>query len=136
MHKSMRQSSPLAVYIHWPFCKSKCPYCDFNSHVRDSVDQERWKNALLAELEYMAAQTQAHEVKSIFFGGGTPSLMPAKTAEALINARARDYGQWQKILKLHWKRTPLPWKQTPFPILKPRVSTASRSACKRLTIKN
>jgi putative oxygen-independent coproporphyrinogen III oxidase len=74
-----------AVYIHWPFCKSKCPYCDFNSHVRDSVDQERWKNALLAELEYMAGQTQAHEVKSIFFGGGTPSLMPAKTAEALIN---------------------------------------------------
>lgn len=76
--------SPLAVYIHWPFCKSKCPYCDFNSHVRDGVDQDRWKKALLIELEHMAKETQAHEVKSIFFGGGTPSLMPAQTAAAVI----------------------------------------------------
>jgi putative oxygen-independent coproporphyrinogen III oxidase len=84
MHKSTPNNA-LAVYIHWPFCKSKCPYCDFNSHVRDSVDQERWKNALLTELEWMATRAGNHEVKSIFFGGGTPSLMPAKTAEAFID---------------------------------------------------
>src|SRR4051812_28120364 len=77
-------SKPLAVYIHWPFCKSKCPYCDFNSHVREGVEQERWKKALLAELNHMAAHAPNHEVTSIFFGGGTPSLMPPATAEVLI----------------------------------------------------
>lgn len=75
----------LAVYIHWPFCKSKCPYCDFNSHVRESIDQERWQRALLKELDTMAAQMPQGTVTSIFFGGGTPSLMPAATASALIN---------------------------------------------------
>lgn len=74
----------LAVYIHWPFCKSKCPYCDFNSHVRDGVDQARWRAALLKELEYMAAKAPNRTVTSIFFGGGTPSLMPPATAAALI----------------------------------------------------
>lgn len=76
--------APLAIYIHWPFCKSKCPYCDFNSHVRDGVDQERWKVALLHELDYMHAKVPGRTVASIFFGGGTPSLMPAATAGALI----------------------------------------------------
>lgn len=76
---------PLAVYIHWPFCLSKCPYCDFNSHVRDKVEQERWKNALLRELAYMHSHTPDFIVSSIFFGGGTPSLMPADTVEALIS---------------------------------------------------
>lgn len=75
---------PLAVYIHWPFCKAKCPYCDFNSHVRDTVDFGRWQAALLRELEYMHAQAPERIVTSIFFGGGTPSLMPPKIAEALI----------------------------------------------------
>ncbi len=76
---------PLAVYIHWPFCKSKCPYCDFNSHVRDQVEQDRWKAALLREMETTAAHVRDREVASIFFGGGTPSLMPASTVEALID---------------------------------------------------
>lgn len=75
---------PLSVYIHWPFCKSKCPYCDFNSHVRNSVDNERWQNALLRELAYYAAKLPDRQVASIFFGGGTPSLMPAETVAALI----------------------------------------------------
>jgi oxygen-independent coproporphyrinogen-3 oxidase len=75
---------PLAVYIHWPFCKSKCPYCDFNSHVREQVAQDEWRKALLAELDYMAAQVGQRRVASIFFGGGTPSLMPPATAQALI----------------------------------------------------
>ncbi|HEX3862879.1 MAG TPA: radical SAM family heme chaperone HemW [Stellaceae bacterium] len=75
---------PLAVYIHWPFCRSKCPYCDFNSHVRDSIDTARWTAALLADLERQAVAVPDREVTSIFFGGGTPSLMPPETAAALI----------------------------------------------------
>lgn len=75
---------PLAVYIHWPFCKAKCPYCDFNSHVRASVDTQRWQSALLKELETLAEQMPPQHAVSIFFGGGTPSLMPPDTVAALI----------------------------------------------------
>ena len=77
-------TKPLAVYIHWPFCLSKCPYCDFNSHVREKVDSGKWQQALLAELAYMAAKTPGRQVASIFFGGGTPSLMPPSLVGALI----------------------------------------------------
>jgi putative oxygen-independent coproporphyrinogen III oxidase len=75
---------PLAVYIHWPFCRSKCPYCDFNSHVREQIDEQRWTRALLADLDRQAALVPDREVVSVFFGGGTPSLMPPGTVEALI----------------------------------------------------
>jgi putative oxygen-independent coproporphyrinogen III oxidase len=75
---------PLGVYIHWPFCKSKCPYCDFNSHVREGVEQERWRKALLTELEYAAREAPSRQVETMFFGGGTPSLMEPKTVGALI----------------------------------------------------
>jgi len=84
MTNNLQLMPSLAVYIHWPFCKSKCPYCDFNSHVREAVEQERWKKALLSELESMAAHVPGRIVTSIFFGGGTPSLMPPSTAQALI----------------------------------------------------
>jgi putative oxygen-independent coproporphyrinogen III oxidase len=80
----------LAVYVHWPFCKAKCPYCDFNSHVRETVDQRRWRAALLAEIDHYAAETEGRRVTSVFFGGGTPSLMPTETAAAVIERiRAR-----------------------------------------------
>jgi oxygen-independent coproporphyrinogen-3 oxidase len=82
----------LALYVHWPFCVSKCPYCDFNSHVREEVDQEQWREALLADLAYEAAQTPGRRLTSIFFGGGTPSLMPPATVETLIGAAARHWG--------------------------------------------
>ena len=72
------------VYIHWPFCLAKCPYCDFNSHVRAEIDDARWRRALLAELDHYAAATPGRTVTSIFFGGGTPSLMASETAAALI----------------------------------------------------
>ena len=75
---------PLAVYVHWPFCRSKCPYCDFNSHVRERIDAPRWTAALLADLEQQAKLAVDREVVSIFFGGGTPSLMPPETVAALI----------------------------------------------------
>ncbi len=72
------------VYVHWPFCLSKCPYCDFNSHVREAIDQARWRRALLAELDHYADQTPGRRVTSVFFGGGTPSLMPPATVAAVI----------------------------------------------------
>jgi putative oxygen-independent coproporphyrinogen III oxidase len=75
---------PLAVYIHWPFCRSKCPYCDFNSHVREGIDEARWSRSLLADLDRQAEQVPDREVVSVFFGGGTPSLMPPETVAALI----------------------------------------------------
>jgi len=82
-----REDSAVAgfgIYLHWPFCLSKCPYCDFNSHVRAAVDQDRWRAALLTELDHYAAQTPCREVTSVFFGGGTPSLMPPRTVAALL----------------------------------------------------
>jgi oxygen-independent coproporphyrinogen-3 oxidase len=85
-----RRPEPLAIYIHWPFCRSKCPYCDFNSHVRDRVDAARWTAALLADLDHHAALTPDRTIGSVFFGGGTPSLMPPGTAAALLERiRAR-----------------------------------------------
>ena len=78
----------LALYVHWPFCLAKCPYCDFNSHVRESVDQARWQRALLRELDHFAALVPGATVKSVFFGGGTPSLMPPGTVARVIERAA------------------------------------------------
>ncbi len=75
---------PLALYIHWPFCLSKCPYCDFNSHVRERIDQARFAKALRAELAWEAQRLGRRTLASIFFGGGTPSLMEPATVAALI----------------------------------------------------
>jgi putative oxygen-independent coproporphyrinogen III oxidase len=78
-----------ALYVHWPFCVSKCPYCDFNSHVRESVDQAAWRAALLTDLAHEARRTGGGALTSIFFGGGTPSLMPPQTIAAIIEAASR-----------------------------------------------
>ncbi|KQX18454.1 MULTISPECIES: radical SAM family heme chaperone HemW [unclassified Sphingomonas] len=86
-----RADESLALYIHWPFCVSKCPYCDFNSHVRESVDQAAWRTALLQDLAHEAAQLPNRRLSSIFFGGGTPSLMPPDTVAALIDAASRHW---------------------------------------------
>ncbi|MEJ7925597.1 radical SAM family heme chaperone HemW [Sphingobium sp. AN641] len=85
-----------ALYIHWPFCVSKCPYCDFNSHVRDRIDTAAWESALLADMAHEAqltgAQAGGRPLSSIFFGGGTPSLMPPALVETLIAAAQRHWG--------------------------------------------
>ncbi len=81
----------LALYVHWPFCISKCPYCDFNSHVRDGVDQAEWRGALLADLAHEAALLPGRQLSSIFFGGGTPSLMDPATVAAVIEAARRAW---------------------------------------------
>lgn len=82
----------LALYVHWPFCVSKCPYCDFNSHVREAVDQEQWRQALLADLAHEAGMAPGRRLGSIFFGGGTPSLMPPETVSAILDAAEHYWG--------------------------------------------
>jgi oxygen-independent coproporphyrinogen-3 oxidase len=81
-----RVTEPLALYVHWPFCASRCPYCDFNAHVRERLDQGRYRDAILAELRFEAARLGKRPLGSIFFGGGTPSLMEPETAAAVIAA--------------------------------------------------
>jgi len=81
-----------ALYIHWPFCLKKCPYCDFNSHVRDGVDVDLWQRALLADMAREAELAGGETLTSIFFGGGTPSLMPPALVAALLNEAQRLWG--------------------------------------------
>src|SRR5690606_32530868 len=76
---------------HWPFCRSKCPYCDFNSHVSASIDHARWRAALLREIDHYAERTPGRLVTSIFFGGGTPSLMEPATAASVIEHIGRRW---------------------------------------------
>jgi oxygen-independent coproporphyrinogen-3 oxidase len=88
MNAVMQGDEGFGLYVHWPFCLSKCPYCDFNSHVAERVDQEVWRGALLRELDHYARRIPDRTLTSIFFGGGTPSLMdPATTAEIIEAAR-------------------------------------------------
>ncbi len=88
---------PLSLYIHWPFCLSKCPYCDFNSHVRQTFDEEAWQEGLLHELEryadHIKTWEQPYTLQSIFFGGGTPSLMQPQTVERLIDKALQLWGR-------------------------------------------
>lgn len=117
---------PLALYIHWPFCVSKCPYCDFNSHVRASVDQQVWRDALLADLTHEATLTPGHRLGSIFFGGGTPSLMPPATAEALIDGAAR-----------HWSFAPdieITLEANPSSVEASRFADLARAGVNRLSL--
>ncbi|NOU04333.1 MAG: coproporphyrinogen III oxidase [Novosphingobium sp.] len=81
-----------ALYIHWPFCLAKCPYCDFNSHVRDRVDTAQWQAALLADMHHEAAVAGGEALGSIFFGGGTPSLMPPALVGRLLEEAERLWG--------------------------------------------
>ncbi|MEL6583500.1 MAG: radical SAM family heme chaperone HemW [Pseudomonadota bacterium] len=87
----MAETPAFGVYVHWPFCSAKCPYCDFNSHVRSGVDQEAWADAFARDIAYQAERTGPQTVKSVFFGGGTPSLMEPRTVEAVLRA-----------IDLHW----------------------------------
>jgi oxygen-independent coproporphyrinogen-3 oxidase len=90
-------SEPLALYVHWPFCVSKCPYCDFNSHVRASIDQDQWREALLADLAHEARLLPGRRLTSIFFGGGTPSLMDPATVDAVITAATSHWAADDRI---------------------------------------
>lgn len=72
------------LYLHWPFCQSKCPYCDFNSHVAERIDQKRWQAAYLAEIDRIGQETQGRVLSTVFFGGGTPSLMQGDLVAAIL----------------------------------------------------
>ena len=86
------QAGGFALYVHWPFCASKCPYCDFNSHVVASIDQRAWLSAYKAEIARIAAETPGRVLRSIFFGGGTPSLMAPEVVEGVIGAARAGWG--------------------------------------------
>jgi putative oxygen-independent coproporphyrinogen III oxidase len=89
----LTQGPPFGLYIHWPFCKAKCPYCDFNSHVRhQAVDTNAFAKALVAELRWMHARTGERMISSLFFGGGTPSLMPPKAVAQVIDTAESLWG--------------------------------------------
>jgi len=79
------QHGGFGLYLHWPFCQSKCPYCDFNSHVSASIDQGRWERAYLSEIDRIGALTQGRVLNTVFFGGGTPSLMDPELVAAVLD---------------------------------------------------
>lgn len=97
--------TPLALYIHWPFCLAKCPYCDFNSHVRSKTDIDAWKQALFADMAHEAALTGQRQLTSIFFGGGTPSLMPPALVAALIG-KASEYWNFSPDIEITLEANP------------------------------
>lgn len=87
----MLEPAGFGLYVHWPFCQAKCPYCDFNSHVASKIDQNAWVSAYLKELDRLGAETEGRVLNSVFFGGGTPSLMAPGTAEALLSALGKHW---------------------------------------------
>src|SRR5476651_2275989 len=92
LNMTLTTAAPFAVYVHWPFCLSKCPYCDFNSHVRHGgVDEARFVRAFEAEIAATAARVPGRTVSTIFFGGGTPSLMQPATVAAILDAVAAHW---------------------------------------------
>lgn len=93
------------LYVHWPFCQAKCPYCDFNSHVSAKVDQKPWVRAYLAELDRLSEQLSGRVLSSIFFGGGTPSLMHPETVSAVIE-RAREIWPFANDMEISLEANP------------------------------
>ncbi len=85
------QQGGFGLYVHWPYCEAKCPYCDFNSHVSRSIDQTAWRDAYLRELERAAGETPGRVLNAVYFGGGTPSLMDPDTVAAVIAATKRHW---------------------------------------------
>jgi oxygen-independent coproporphyrinogen-3 oxidase len=85
------EHSSLALYVHWPFCRSLCPYCDFNSHVAETIDHKAWAQHYVKELSHFAKELPGRRLVSIFFGGGTPSLMEPRTVEAILSAARKHF---------------------------------------------
>lgn len=99
------QAGGFGLYVHWPFCQAKCPYCDFNSHVSDQIDQARWLRAYLSELDRMGDEIGRRPLRSIYFGGGTPSLMDPETVAAII-ARAAKYWDFANDIEITLEANP------------------------------
>ncbi len=90
-HSAVPEERSISLYVHWPFCVAKCPYCDFNSHVENFVDESAWQAALLDEFDHYAAVAGARTLRTVFFGGGTPSLMPPRIVGSLLERAARHW---------------------------------------------
>src|SRR6185312_11228614 len=88
---SAARSEPFGIYIHWPYCAAKCPYCDFNSHVRQQIDEDVWLSGILCELSHIAELQGATRprVQTVFFGGGTPSLMSGRSTGVILDEIGR-----------------------------------------------
>ncbi len=99
------RSGGFGLYLHWPFCQAKCPYCDFNSHVSRSVDIDRWERAFLSEIDRHAALAPGRVLNSIFFGGGTPSLMPAALVNSLLS-RIRQHWPFANDIEITLEANP------------------------------
>ena len=99
------QDAGFGLYVHWPFCQSKCPYCDFNSHVAAHIDHDAWNRAYLGEIERIGAFTPGRNLRSIYFGGGTPSLMRPQTIEAII-AAAQQVWQFDNDIEITLEANP------------------------------
>lgn len=85
------EAAGFGLYIHWPFCQAKCPYCDFNSHVAAQIDQDRWCDSYLSEVDRVAAETKGRTLVSVFFGGGTPSLMEPRIVGRILDRIGRHW---------------------------------------------
>ena len=121
-----------AIYIHWPFCKSKCPYCDFNSHVRSHIDIDSFLECYLAEIDYFASYLDGKEIKSIFFGGGTPSLAPIRLIGSIISALGERF-RFSNNIEISLEANPTSVEAKKFQDLKNvginRVSLGIQSFC-------
>ncbi len=93
------------LYLHWPFCQSKCPYCDFNSHVAAQIDQNRWADAYVAEIARVGAETQDRVLSTVFFGGGTPSLMDPAVVDRVMEA-VRKTWRWTNDVEVTLEANP------------------------------
>ncbi|MGH1412459.1 MAG: radical SAM family heme chaperone HemW [Pelagimonas sp.] len=99
------QAGGFGLYVHWPFCEAKCPYCDFNSHVVQHIDQTRWAKALASEVDRVGALTKGRLLRSIFFGGGTPSLMLPETVATILEA-AQTHWTWANDIEITLEANP------------------------------
>ena len=101
----MPEEAGFGLYVHWPFCQAKCPYCDFNSHVVRQIDQERWAEAYEMEIARLGRETGGRRLRSIFFGGGTPSLMEGEVVDRVI-AAARAAWQFDNDIEITLEANP------------------------------
>ena len=112
--KQMRSSkNSLSLYIHYPFCKSKCPYCDFNSHVREAIDHKSFLRAYETELQFFSQKLRDKKITTIFFGGGTPSLMPIFLVEGILK-KISDLWQVDENCEITLEANPTSFEATKF----------------------
>ena len=93
----------ISIYFHWPFCESKCPYCDFNSHVRKEINHRQWLLGYLINIENWKKKLPHSKIQSVYFGGGTPSLMNPKTISIILENLYKHLPPvWEKLLLAPW----------------------------------